>query len=392
MVEMSAQEIYDNFHDGVGGDGLASGAAMVRKVAARYEERVALIHQLEAEMDAAWQGEAAGTAQRGVGPLLAEHHLASHHLGTVEDLTDRQSGSFSRARNSVVPVPPMPTGVQPFGPLAADWVPFKQQITDHYEATQRNVDVMNVYSGASAYNTDHLPATYGALADDQAGISIDRADTIDVGDSGEPTGGDAAGPREFAPSPRPASDAPGSTAGPGSVVLPPGNSTPPSGHSASPGGSATTPGGYSPVTSGSPGTPGVDIGQQRPVANASGFLPGAGIGIPGGGNAVDGVRGGPGSGPRGGVGGPRGGGAVGAPGRGVMAGAETPGSGVRASSTTGSAAGRGVGMGGVPVGRGRDDKDRERQAPAYLEAGDPDELFGSDVLTAPAVIGDEDDD
>jgi hypothetical protein len=376
MVEMSAQEIYDNFHDGVGGDGLASGAAMVRKVAARYEERVALIHQLEAEMDAAWQGEAAGAAQRGAGPLLTEHDLASHHLGTVEDLSDRQSGSFSRAKNSVVPVPPMPTGVQPFGPLAADWVPFKQQITDHYEATQRNVDVMNVYSGASAYNTDHLPATYGALADDQAGISIARADTIDVGDSGEPMGGDAPGPREFAPGPRPASDALGSTAGPGSVVLPPGNPTPPAGHSASPGGSATTPDGYTPVTSGPLGTPGVDIGQQRPVANAGGFVPGVGIGFPGGGNSAESVRGGPGA----------------TPWRGVMAGAETPGSGVRASSAAGSAAGRSVGVGGVPVGRGRADEDRDRKAPAYLEAGDPDELFGSDVLTAPAVIGDEDDD
>jgi hypothetical protein len=49
-------------------------------------------------------------------------------------------------------------------------------------------------------------------------------------------------------------------------------------------------------------------------------------------------------------------------------------------------------VGGVPGGQSRDDEDRERKAPAYLEGGDPDELFGSDVLTAPAVIGEEDDD
>jgi hypothetical protein len=48
----------------------------------------------------------------------------------------------------------------------------------------------------------------------------------------------------------------------------------------------------------------------------------------------------------------------------------------------------GSGLGPIgPVGTGRDE-DRERRRPAFLEADDPNELFGTDQLTAPPVIGD----
>ncbi len=51
-------------------------------------------------------------------------------------------------------------------------------------------------------------------------------------------------------------------------------------------------------------------------------------------------------------------------------------------------------MGGMPLGggRGRGEEDTERKTPAYLEGGDPEDLYGSELLTAPPVIGDEDDD
>lgn len=51
-------------------------------------------------------------------------------------------------------------------------------------------------------------------------------------------------------------------------------------------------------------------------------------------------------------------------------------------------------MGGVPAGaagRGRAGEDTERTHPAYLEGGDPDELFGTDEPTAPPAIGADDD-
>jgi hypothetical protein len=49
-------------------------------------------------------------------------------------------------------------------------------------------------------------------------------------------------------------------------------------------------------------------------------------------------------------------------------------------------------MSGVPLGagKGRGEEDTERKRPPYLEGGDPDDLFDTDVLTAPPTIGDED--
>jgi len=57
----------------------------------------------------------------------------------------------------------------------------------------------------------------------------------------------------------------------------------------------------------------------------------------------------------------------------------------------GGAAGRGApGMGGGMGGRGQQsdgDEDTEHQRPTYLVEGDPDEVFGTDMRTAPPVIG-----
>lgn len=373
MVEMSGQEIYDNFHNGVGPEGLATGAAAVKEVAARYRERAQEIHRLTIEMESAWQGDAAGDARRGAGPLLTEHEVASHHLSVSEDLTDRQSGSFFRARNSVVPVPPAPSDVPPWGPLSPGWMPHKQRVQEHNDAARHNVDVMNVYSGASIYNTDHLPTSYGSLAGDESGAVVDDADTINSeafrhqADSGPDNSGPPSGP------------------GPGRgqvdgihVVSQPGQPAP--------GSHSTMPDKYSPTPDQPPKTPlpVTDLGQTRPQS-AGGPVTGVGVGFFG---PVSGyspsesghVR--PGDPRRAGMPMPRG---------------DIPGVEPTASNPTRPApiTGRGTGTSvhGVPLGagRGRAD-DKERTAPTYLEGGNPEDLFGTEVLTAPPVIGDEDDD
>ena len=373
MAEMSGQEIYDNFHNGVGAEGLATGASILKKVAGRYEERAREIQQLVGEMESAWQGDAAGRAQRGAGPLLTEHEIASHHFSVSEDLTDRQSGSFSRAKNSVVPVPSAPAEVPPWGPLSTEWAPYLQRVQEHHDAARHNVDVMNGYSGASTYNSDNLPASYGAFADDHAGVALDDADTIDSEDfrDTEPnTDGDPGPGAGNEPGPRVSShvDGPDSGgAGPATGLV--GNAPPPA--------ETTTPGGYS-----HPGTPLLppDYGQPRPVGG--GPVSGVGVvGLGGGYSPGPGEFGRPrGGGPTGGLV-PRGG-----------AGAEPhP---ARSTSTSGLVTSRGTGTSGVPVGTGRrrDEDDTDHKTPTYLEGGDPEDLFGTELLTAPAVIGDEDDD
>lgn len=87
------------------------------------------------------------------------------------------------------------------------------------------------------------------------------------------------------------------------------------------------------------------------------------------------------------------------PGSGSASGAARPG-GVGAAEAAagrgmgglgGGAAGRGgPGMGGGMGGRGQQadgDEDTEHQRPTYLVEGDPDEVFGTDMRTAPPVIG-----
>ncbi|GAB3705461.1 hypothetical protein GCM10027598_06700 [Amycolatopsis oliviviridis] len=94
-----------------------------------------------------------------------------------------------------------------------------------------------------------------------------------------------------------------------------------------------------------------------------------------------------------------GGGSGSTPGSGSASGAARPG-GVGAAEAAagrgmgglgGGAAGRGgPGMGGGMGGRGQQsdgDEDTEHQRPTYLVEGDPDEVFGTDMRTAPPVIG-----
>ena len=59
----------------------------------------------------------------------------------------------------------------------------------------------------------------------------------------------------------------------------------------------------------------------------------------------------------------------------------------------GGAGGRG-GAGAAwarPRGKGKGEEDDEHERPSYLVEGDPESTFGNDQLTAPSVIGGDDD-
>ena len=393
MAEMTGQEIYDNFQNGRGPEGLAAGSAAARQLMQNYRARMFDIQQLAAEMESAWEGSASDGARRGAAPLIQEHGSASEHFSVAEDLTDRQSGSFSRAKNSVVPVPEVPQEVPPWGPMSSDWMPYLQQVKDHGEAARHNVEVMTDYSGASAYNTENLPTSYGEMAADRSGVSVGGGDTIDsesfreAGDSGDisgpPPGGGEPGPRGGSPVSGPPvggpSGGPADGDGPGASS---GSSTLPS--------EVTTPGGYTPVSGGFPSTslPGTD-GAGRPSSTGTPLVGfgGSGPGF-GGGGSGNGSGGYPGGDGRGAAGGSRG--VMSVPrGTGVGPGAvnESVATGSRAAGARGAS-----GMHGMPMNnRGRDEDDVERRTPTYLEGGDPEDLFGSELLTAPPVIGEDDD-
>jgi len=170
---------------------------------------------------------------------------------------------------------------------------------------------------------------------------------------------------------------PGSTTGSGFV--PSGTTTP----------SSFTPGS---VPGGSTSNPNQQFGGMPPMSP----MPMGGMNL-GGDEAYNSKVGG-GSGRGGGGFGPGGAGAGNATGAGAASGAARPG-GIGAAE---AAAGRGMGglgagaggRGGMGPGggmgrgqKGEGDEDTEHSRPTYLVEGDPDEVFGTDMRTAPPVIG-----
>lgn len=414
MTGMTGDEIYQNFMDGYGPEGLRSLAIVMKTIARNHDERAEQIRALVARMESAWQGDAAGAAQRGAGPLAVEHDMSSMALDTAQDLTGRQAGSFSEAKGRVVPVPPKPELLNPALVFTspAMVMDHERRVDEHDAAAQNNVDVMNGYSGASEYNTDNLPTSYGKLSDDQSGIDIGTTQvggaggavihnpgSADAGDdiarstsagreTSDPSGGSSGG------------RAPGSSPAGGSGS---GSGTPGGAAGGGPGSSpgVTTPETFVPDPSASP-VGSTDQGAGRgPGTSAGPLSPGLGAVVAGPGNSTRGGFGGGssggGAGPFGGGGaGPRGGGTPAAPGPGAGVGADPRGLAARPGAGAGAlAAGArgGTAGGGFPMGapgRGRDEEDIEHQRPEWLEGGDPDELFGTDVVTAPPTIGADD--
>jgi hypothetical protein len=397
MFFMNGQQIYDNFQDGDGPEGLSGGAAIVNEIAAGYEARAQQIRALTTRMETAWEGDASGAARRGAGPMSSEHELSGPSLMTTQDLTNRQAESYSSAKNAVVPVPPEPVLLDPMQVMMSDGLtPYEDQLDEHNAAARNNLDVMSRYESASFGNLDGLPSSYGTFVDgtteDPSGLSvstgggpgissgvIDSGDytTSDDGDGsdslGPGPGGDTGGAVSSGHAPSPTGAGPGAVSPSDSGVTTPGGLTP----------GVTPPG--TPVIGG----PDTGVGTGRPPGG--GVVPGVGV-VAGPGFGV-----GSGAGPGGGAGGPRGGGVAG-PRGGVLGGpgveptgSTRPGA---AGAVTGAGGRGGAGMSGMPMGgagRGRDGEDTERTRPPYLEGGDPEELFDTDQLTAPPTIGEDDD-
>jgi hypothetical protein len=215
-----------------------------------------------------------------------------------------------------------------------------------------------------------------------SGVDMPGAGSVNTpgGTTGNFTSGNIPGPNVT-----PHISGPGSTTGSG--ILPAGTTTP----------SSFLPGG---VPSGSTSNPNTSMGGGMPM---SPMPMGGGMGGGfGGDEAYNSKLGGGGGGGRGsGSGfGPGGSGAGSAPGAGAASGAARPGGIGAAEAAAGrgmgglgsgsGAAGRG-GMGsGGGMGRGQKgegDEDTEHSRPTYLVEGDPDEVFGTDLRTAPPVIG-----
>ncbi|WP_130342276.1 hypothetical protein [Herbihabitans rhizosphaerae] len=371
----------------------------------------ALVRRWVREIDAGWQGDAASAAGSAIVPLAVEQDAAAGRAGESQNLGYGQVTGFGDSKTRVVPVPPLPD--KPGDPSswpAPEQKSFRDGVAAHNDAAQQNRLVMSGYERTSAANATFPPTA--------------PPTPLPGGDVGITTASSGQGIGDTTPVPvRGGGSTRSSRSGSGSSVAPPpaitGTGQPP------PVGGAPQPIPGPPVTRPGPGGQPVPpdsldgrqpdgrtgISDWQPPERTPGELanrltgedgtrrggggPGTGL-LPGGpgigGTFGDSERGGGGRGGAGGVPGGRGGIA---PGPGV--GAHAPEHGPAGRATGAGAAGmRGGGagaMGGMPMGGAgaRGDEDKEHERPSFLVEPDPDSIFDSDEVTAPATIGVDED-
>ena len=392
-VFLTPRQIYDELKGGPGSDSLGNAQRTSYDEARRESERAERITRIGRTIQAGWQGSAAEGAYGAAAPLADAALRGTDDLYRAQDLLDRQSGSFQRASNSVVEVsddlPEMEIGD------VLNPVDYEKQVRAHQADAEHNMQVFEGYDNASSHNETYAPREYPIISHSGGTVSVTASDTAGAGEPGPGrNGGDTGG------SGGPGGGGPNGGGGGSSGGAPPGGTPGPGGQSPeggqlpSGGGQQTRPNDYVPPTVAPPAGYQPSGLQPGPSTGTTGGFPG---GVPVGGYP----GGGPGSGGGAGSGGGRGGGAPGAGprgggglGAGGGAGAATPGEGARAGGVGGVAGARGAGgpgaMGAAPMGGGRgkndDESEHERK---YLVEPDPEEMFGSEVLTAPQVIGDD---
>jgi hypothetical protein len=395
---MTPAEIYERITGGERGRALGREQMMTSHEQVNEQERADMVLALAKAIREGWQGAASERAY-GTAMPVAERMIGNAlNLKRAQDLLSRQLDSFQTAYHSVRPIPDPPAGsVDEQFPFDVDQ---EIEVKKYQDDAQNNIHVYGVYDGASHYNETNMPQEYHAGAQGGGTVEVDPGDVIKVGDPGP-------GPGEPRPEgPRPGGPGPGGqfTDDPYRGAFPgdPGgggfNPRP-----RDPGGSQTSPNEYRPpAASRLPTYP--EPGQPSPVSGGPGFVggvpiggyPGAGgFGPRGSGPGAGGFGprgGGPGGGPGGnpGGGGPGGSGGVRGPGGGVGAGALAAEEAAARRAAQAAARSGGTGPMGAPMGagRGKDDEDSEHQRKVLIE-GDSEAVFGSDVLTAPQVIGDD---
>ena len=413
FATLTPAEIYHQLTQGPGAAPLSEAQQDLHWEASEEEDRANLIVSIGELIATGWQGEASAAAQGAALPLR-DHVLANaDKLDRAQDLLSRQTGSFDTAYNSVLPVPDVPRqSLEEPVPFDGDHA---KEVVLYQAVAQHNMDVFRQYDGASEYNETNMPQEFHAGGRDGGDVSVRSADTIEVG---APRGGG----EPFDGAPRGAGDVSGPgggfPGGPSSAGYPGASAGPPAGS----GGETGASGGVTETSGGDTRSPGGVTGSSGGVTEPSGGVTGSSGVLPSAGGQTNDYRpglsggsssggyssppGGPGFAGPGGVpggadfgGGPRtgggGGGAAagpvvrgpgGAAGAGALAAEENT---VRRGAA--AAAGRGgVGPVGAPMGAGRnkDDEDAEHERKVLIEV-DAEQTFGSDVLTAPPVIGDD---
>ncbi|MEU0530560.1 hypothetical protein [Amycolatopsis tolypomycina] len=414
--KIDCYDIWEKITTGPGAGSIENGQSAANRLKGAYAERLGTIDALAKEMDAAWTGGGAEAAQQaGAHPLRVWMEDSGTKLTDSDKYLGEQHNAFTTVHAQVQQVPKDPPKNNLLNAIKPWTTDTDRAIRDYNAKGQANVDAFNTYYKASNDNGQKMP-TYAALQGQQENVNVDGG-----GKDGKKKPGDKDGTGSGDPNGNGSGSVPGvNMPQPGTVPSFPGQPNTPGGSfdpGKVPGFDPSKPPNFDP--SKIPGgnyDPGKLPAYTPPNFNdgthSSGFVPpkipgaGGGFGPGGGGGAGDFAIPGGGFGPggSGGIGDPSGGfgpggvgfgpgGSTGAmPGAGDAAGAGRGGAGA-GGAMGGAAAGRAGasgmgGMGGMHPGgaKGQGGGDEERTS-KYLLGDDPNDIFGTDELTAPPVIG-----
>ncbi|MGA6162988.1 hypothetical protein [Amycolatopsis magusensis] len=431
--KIDCYQIWQQITTGEGPQSLAEGQAAAGRLKGNYESRITTINQLTAEMDAAWTGTSGAAAKSGGHPLKVWMQDSKDKLNDSDKYLGEQYNAFTTVHSKVQEVPKEP----PQSGFINDIKPWEtdtdRAIEEYNTRGQANVDAFNAYYKSSGDNGQGMP-TYNAISGQVQAVDVNGDGTDGDGKDKDGNGsadqnGQGNDKGGYTPGNIPSANMPGGGSTPGGGYQPgniPGAGTPGGGYN--PGNIPGYNPGDLPGGPGGPGSPGYkppswDNGTGAAgytpgkIPSAGGFGPGGSGGFgPGSGGEIPGADGfgpggggggfGPGSGGNIGVGGIGAGGAgsgsgaggIGAggqsgagagAGKGMGMGGAMGGAAAAGAAGAGRGMGGGMGMGGMGAGGGRGGQgaeDEERQS-RYLLGDDPNEVFGTDELTAPPVIG-----
>ncbi|MEU4674236.1 hypothetical protein AB0F91_41305 [Amycolatopsis sp. NPDC023774] len=392
---IDARTIWEKIHPG-SADSLKDGVAAAADLEKDHTARATHIDALNKAMDAAWQGGGASAAQAGAHPLGLWLQDSATNLQKSHTYLNTQVDCFGTVKSQVQEIAKDPPsagfldGVNPFSDK-------DDEINKYNQVGTANVQAYTNYFNASGANAQGMPQYSEWQGNNLSNPGSPNVPGGPGGGGKVPSvgGGPGGGASSFNPANMPKFDAKPTdfqTSHTG-VNDPhnPNNTGIPTGTYNPTGSDSTTAQGYTPSSFDSsgfgPGGAGGGFGPGGGFGAGAGGGSGSGSGF-GGGGAGPGAVAGFGPGAFGGGFGP-GGAASGAAG-GLGAGEGAAGAGVRGGAM-GGAAGKagasgmgGMGAGGAKGGKGTEDEEHQTK---YLVEEDANELFGTDELTAPPVIG-----
>ncbi|WP_432849002.1 hypothetical protein ACQPXB_49400 [Amycolatopsis sp. CA-161197] len=389
---IDARTIWDKIHVG-DTKSLQGGVSAAQSLKDIHNNRITEIDNLNSKMDAAWQGGGATAAQAGAHPLGVWLQDSVNNLGKSHTYLNTQIECFDTVKGKVQEIPKDPPSagfLDGLNPLSDK----DDEINKYNDNAKANVDAYTKYYAASGTNAQGLPQ-YSAWQGNNLSDPTGGGKLPGTGGGGgkipSMSGGPGGGSSSFKPGDMPKFDAkPPSTdlTGNHTGLNDPNGTGIPTGTYNPTGSDSTTAQGFTPSSFDSSGF-GPGGGAGFGPGGSSGFGPGGGAGGAAGSGSAFGAGAGFGPGAFGsGAGfGPGGAASGAAEGLGGAAGARGNAMGGAMSGAAGKAGASGMGgmgAGGAKGGKGTEDEEHQTK---YLVEEDANELFGTDELTAPPVIG-----